>query len=55
VHADAQPALGEAERRGAASDAGTDDRDVDAAVVPGVRALRSEDFFEPVRVQDVER
>jgi hypothetical protein len=46
--------LGEAERRGAARDATADDRDVDTAVVPRVRASW-DGVFEPVRVQDVER
>jgi hypothetical protein len=54
VDADAKAAFGEAQRGGAAGDAGADDRDVDAALVAPVRARRN-GVFEPVRVQDVER
>jgi hypothetical protein len=54
VNANAQAVLGEPERRRAARDAGADDRNVDAAVVPALDAGWS-GIFEPKRVQDVGR
>jgi hypothetical protein len=54
VDAHAQPALGEPERRGAPSDAGANDRDVNSAVVPNACAGWT-GIFEPKRIQEVGR
>ena len=54
VHPDAQAGLGQPERGRAARDAGTDDRDVDAAVDPRVGPRRAR-FFQPVRIHEARR
>ena len=54
VHADAQAGLGQPERGRAARDAGTDDRDVGAAVDPRVGPRRAR-FFQPVRIHEARR
>jgi hypothetical protein len=54
VNPHAEAGLREPQRRGAAGDAGADDRDVDPAVVAGLDAGR-DGIFEPIRVQDVLR
>jgi hypothetical protein len=54
VHADAEPALRERERRRAAGDAGADDRHVHPAVVGG-RGARHGLVLEPVGIHDSSR
>jgi len=54
VETHAQAGLGKPECRGTAGDTSADNRDVDAAVVRAALARR-DGFFEPVRIQDVER